>query len=1081
MKKIKLFGAGAALFAALCLGGCHRAGDLASENHSIYIEENVFKTITSSDFGTKKLESPLFDRTKGSQNVTRLQVPVLAYDENSVSLVWEKPEKYDNVSDYNVYIDGKLDGTARKNYSENYVWADTFMKSFYEFYEKKSDFDTVKIDIHCYKAKNLEPNTKYEFKVVAVDENGNELGKPQKIMWRTADSPKILNIKDFGAVETEGFTTYDSEKNAIIEKNTKAIQAAIDACPKGGKVIVPENSEGKVFVCGALWLKSDMTFEVNGTLWASPNNDHFEIGFLMYPFYPDTRAWGILNATTSQENHPLENIRLTGNGRIYGNGWKFGSGKNVFGDGFSSNEKDSKSNVLSGDPADLEKFGLPRFMGASSNGSRFFDTILASDSVLKYLENTGHYTEEQISSMKTAETLEEADEVCKKVAEEVKAFSADMKNAYATRSSLVIFRNCKNVYVGNVTLENPSFHTLCVLESENISTENVKVKTYDCNNGDGFEYGCSTNVICWGNFLDAGDDSINFAASVGENARDCDISTNADLWIFNNFLREGHGGLAAGSHTGNGIQDILFEDCVMNHIDMAFRFKSAPTTGGFISNVTMRDCAVADTNQAWVYTTAYSDAGSPSTTEFAEIGSFYNMASYNISVFGVNHNAIQVLADCDPISNPHKPKHSHHNMYFQDITFADVGANGEFKNYNGWETLVGLENAVFYNFKTVSYHANALEAKTNLAFSNIQFCRNLIFQGTTLDSLGVNKEKLNGLMSKIDGVDSNILYEILPATKPEEGRKINFSWNRKEGQNEIYGIETYVNGKLVDSRDGFSGNYVQIDRLSSGVNYLFKIYGSLKGDSSPKIKISGNNRTLLAEVKVKVDGEKEGEIKLPSKTEFTLSNSVYTHAQGKWTNLSLEDKRIRGYKFFVNGKLSKTFMNYQFPKYASSKTFANQIGRLASDSENAVRIVAFTDSGLEFDFGEQKIRTLPNYDYKAPVWAFGSKVQVSLDSDGKSLILSWPSAKDETKVLGYRVYVDGKPYGGNSDFNPVNGAFTTDKTSFKVEGLDLSENHGFTVQAGDSWWKAEEKMGGYDKMASFNWTTFGIEGKWKGL
>ena len=89
--------------------------------------------------------------------------------------------------------------------------------------------------------------------------------------------------------------------------------------------------------------------------------------------------------------------------------------------------------------------------------------------------------------------------------------------------------------------------------------------------------------------------------------------------MFDNFLREGHGGLAAGSHTGNGIQDVLFEDTVMNHIDMAFRFKSAPTNGGFGANITMRDCAVADTNQGWVFTTSYGDPNSASSTEYAEI------------------------------------------------------------------------------------------------------------------------------------------------------------------------------------------------------------------------------------------------------------------------------------------------------------------------------------------------------------------------------------------------------------------------------------------------------------------------------
>ena len=158
-------------------------------------------------------------------------------------------------------------------------------------------------------------------------------------------------------------------------------------------------------------------------------------------------------------------------------------------------------------------------------------------------------------------------------------------------------RNCENVYVGDITIENPSNHSVNILDSRNIATTNVKVFSYDGNNGDGLGYGCSQNVICWGNFTDTGDDNLGFGSSVGMGARDSEIQTNSEVWMFDNFLREGHGGLAAGSHTGNGIQDVLFEDTVMNHIDMAFRFKSAPTNGGFGANITMRDCAVADTNQ----------------------------------------------------------------------------------------------------------------------------------------------------------------------------------------------------------------------------------------------------------------------------------------------------------------------------------------------------------------------------------------------------------------------------------------------------------------------------------------------------
>ena len=70
-------------------------------------------------------------------------------------------------------------------------------------------------------------------------------------------------------------------------------------------------------------------------------------------------------------------------------------------------------------------------------------------------------------------------------------------------------------------------------------------------------------------------------------------------------------------------------------------------------------------------------------------------------------------------------------MYFQDITFGNVGSNGSYKNKNGWETLIGCDNSVFYNVKTVSYNKKAESKKTNKAWNNIQYCNNLVFQGTT--------------------------------------------------------------------------------------------------------------------------------------------------------------------------------------------------------------------------------------------------------------------------------------------------------------------------------------------------------------
>lgn len=377
------------------------AGLPTTDGHNKYVNSGVFNVISDDSFGTKELENPLFDKTTGSSDISNLQVPTLAYDDTSIALVWDKPEKYDNVADYNVYVNGTLDGTARKNYEENAKWADTYMKSFYEYYETNSDVDMVNVDIHSYRATGLTPDTEYTFKVVAVDKDGKELGTAKEISQKTAVKPEEFNILDYGAVATEGYTSYNDEVNALVEKNTKAIQAAIDACTPGGKVVIPQAEDGKVFVSGALWLKSDITVELDGTLWASPNSDHFEIGFLMYPFYTDTRGWGLLNATSADENAPLENIRITGNGTLYGNGWKYGAGDKMYEDGYTSN---TGVNTQAGDPSDTENYGLPRYMGGS-NTKVYYYGIQAADSAKKYLANLTNedgsrkYSDELINSL----------------------------------------------------------------------------------------------------------------------------------------------------------------------------------------------------------------------------------------------------------------------------------------------------------------------------------------------------------------------------------------------------------------------------------------------------------------------------------------------------------------------------------------------------------------------------------------------------------------------------------------------------------------------------------------------------------
>ncbi len=46
---------------------------------------------------------------------SKVQVPTLAYDDQQIILVWEKPAGHADISDYHVYANGQLLGSSNAN------------------------------------------------------------------------------------------------------------------------------------------------------------------------------------------------------------------------------------------------------------------------------------------------------------------------------------------------------------------------------------------------------------------------------------------------------------------------------------------------------------------------------------------------------------------------------------------------------------------------------------------------------------------------------------------------------------------------------------------------------------------------------------------------------------------------------------------------------------------------------------------------------------------------------------------------------------------------------------------------------
>jgi len=146
-----------------------------------------------------------------------LMVPPMAYSDTAVTLLWSKPADYSNVAGYHLYRDGAYLGSTTKLF---------------------------------YNVTGLAAQTSYSFAVRAVDASGNQ-SMAAACTATTAAAPAIFYPESYGAA-ANGTT-----------KDTAAIQAAINACTPGDKVHL---RAGKTFLSGALFLKSNMTLQIDGTL-----------------------------------------------------------------------------------------------------------------------------------------------------------------------------------------------------------------------------------------------------------------------------------------------------------------------------------------------------------------------------------------------------------------------------------------------------------------------------------------------------------------------------------------------------------------------------------------------------------------------------------------------------------------------------------------------------------------------------------------------------------------------------------------------------------------------------------------------
>ena len=175
-------------------------------------------------------------------------VPAAAMTYSSISIMWDKPQNYKQITGYKVYINGNPLSVTATN--ETYYTAD-----------------------------NLEPDTEYTFTVTSLI-GENESAKSNEVKAKTEIKGKVHNVMN---------APYNAKGDGET-LDTAAIQAAVDACEDNDIVLIPEEY---IFLTGALDLKSNMTLEVNGTLLSSKNASDFEKKIDISKAYTGGTATGV--------------------------------------------------------------------------------------------------------------------------------------------------------------------------------------------------------------------------------------------------------------------------------------------------------------------------------------------------------------------------------------------------------------------------------------------------------------------------------------------------------------------------------------------------------------------------------------------------------------------------------------------------------------------------------------------------------------------------------------------------------------------------------------------------------------------
>ncbi len=325
--------------------------------------------------------------------------------------------------------------------------------------------------------------------------------------------------------------------------NTAFIQKGIDtlAAEGGGTLVVPSG----IFLSGAVFLKQgvNLHLEADGVLKGTTHMADYRL--VQTRWEGQERIWisALINA------FDMKDVRLTGTGTIDGSGDIWHVGRRL-GEGESLPERIGPDH--SGPPGLGPEGGLP----ATPDSPAY---------TLKQVELPGY-----------------------------------------ARPRLIAIQNCENVLVEGLAIRNQASWGVFVLYSRQVEIRNLVIRAvHYIPSSDGIDIDSCDGVHIHDVDIDVNDDCIAIKSGKDEDGRRVHRPAE-NILVEKCHFRYGHGGVSMGSEMSGGIRNVEIRDSIMDADNWApIRFKSQPSRGGVVENITYRDLTLNDTRKAFEFNMAW--------------------------------------------------------------------------------------------------------------------------------------------------------------------------------------------------------------------------------------------------------------------------------------------------------------------------------------------------------------------------------------------------------------------------------------------------------------------------------------------